>query len=126
MFSFCELLEDARNLGGVAARTAVSVAVPIPGAGIVLSPIASLYGEEIGKTVPVKTVPDSMRDSVSIYKSGGRKNTSLNPKDQIEIRSKYAAKAKDLGYNNIGQTVAAVDPGLLAISPDIAVKKNFF
>ena len=126
MISFCELLEDARNLGGVAARTAVSVAVPIPGAGIVLSPVASMYGEAIGKAVPIKSVPEPMRDSVSIYKSGGRKNTSLNPKDQIEARSKYASKAKDLGYNKIGQTVAAVDPGLLAISPDIAVKKKFF
>ena len=126
MFSFSELLEDAQNLGGVAARTAVSVAVPIPGAGIVLSPVASLYGEAVGKSIPVNSVPDLMRDSVQVYKSGGRKNTSLNPKDQLEVRSKYASKAKKLGYNKIGQTVAAIDPGLLAISPDIAVKKNFF
>ena len=126
MLSFTELFEDAKDLGGVAARTAVSAAVPIPGAGIVLSPVASLYGEAIGKAIPVKTVPDSMRDSVHVYKSGGRKNTSLNLKDQINLRSKYADKAKDLGYNKIGQTIAAVDPGLLAISPNAAVKKKFF
>ncbi len=126
MFSFCELLEDAQNLGGVAARTAVSVAVPIPGAGVVLSPVASLYGEAVGKAIPVKKVPESMRDSVQIYKSGGRKNTSLNPKDQLKLRKEYVDKAKKLGYNKIGQTIAAVDPGLLSIAPDEIAKRKTF
>jgi len=126
MISFCELFETAQNLGGVTARTAVSVAVPIPGAGIVLSPVASMYGEAIGEMIPVKKVPDSMRDSVNVYKSGGQKNTSLNPKDQLNARSKYAEKAKSLGYNKIGQTIAAVDPGLLAITPNSIAKRKFF
>ena len=126
MISFCELFETAQNLGGVTARTAVSVAVPIPGAGIVLSPVASMYGEAIGKAIPVNGTPDAMRDSIHIYKSGGRKNTSLNPEDQLNTRSKYAEKAKSLGYNKIGQTIAAVDPGLLAITPNSIAKRKFF
>ena len=124
MLSFCELLEDAQNLGGVAARTAVSVAVPIPGAGIILSPVASMYGEAIGKVIPVNGTPDVMRDSIHIYKSGGRKNTSFSLSDQMKMREKYINKAKELGYNKIGQTIAAVDPGLLAITPNIVSKSK--
>ena len=125
MLAFCELLEDAQNLGGLAARTAVSVAVPVPGAGIVLSPVASLYGEAIGEMIPTNKVPKIMKDSVDIYKNGGSENTSFSPKDQIIVRSRYAKKAKNLGYNKIGQTIATVDPGLLTITPNIIVKKNF-
>ncbi len=123
MFLFYELLEDARELGGLAARTAVSAAVPVPGAGIMLSPVASLYGEAIGETIPTNTVPKIMKDSVSIYKDGGSKNTSFSPKDQLSVRSEYMKKAKTLGYNRIGQTVAAIDPGLLSVIPNSIVKK---
>ena len=125
MITFCELLEDAQNLGGLTARTAVSVAVPVPGAGVVLSPVASLYGEAIGEMIPTNKVPKIMKDSVDIYKNGGSENTSLLPKDQIIVRSRYAKKAKNLGYNKIGQAIATVDPGLLTITPNVIVKKNF-
>ncbi len=126
MLSFCELLEDAQNLGGVAARTAVSVAVPLPGAGIILSPVASLYGEAIGELIPTNRVPRVMRDSVNIYQTGGDNNTSFSPKQQMKVRSGYVEKAKSLGYNKLGRTIAAVDPGLLTVVPNIITKRKSF
>ena len=127
MISFCELFEDGQNLGGTAARTAVSIAVPIPGSGIILSPVASLYGEALGEIIPTNKVPKIMKDSVDIYKTGGRDNTSFSPSDQMNARRRYVKKAKELGYNKIGQTVAAIDPGLLTVTPDaIAKRKSFF
>lgn len=126
MLFFSELLEDAQNLGGAAARTAVSVAVPVPGAGIILSPVASLYGEAIGELIPTNNVPRVMRDSVSIYKTGGSDNTSFSPKDQMDVRTRYVKKAKSLGYNKFGQAIAAVDPGLLTIAPNVITKRKTF
>lgn len=75
MLSFSDffIFETAsQDLGGVITRTTTTVAVPIPGAGIILSPVASTCGETIGKAIPIKKVPDVMKDSVEIYKSGGR------------------------------------------------------
>lgn len=124
MFSFLGLFENVRDLGGLAARTAVSVAVPVPGAGIVFSPVASMYGEAVGEIIPSNKVPKIMKDSVNIYKYGGSKNTSFSPKDQISVRADYVKKAKSLDYNKIGQSVAAIDPGLLSIIPNSVVKKQ--
>ena len=111
-------------MGGMVARTATTIAVPIPGAGVILSPVASIYGETVGKNIPVKKVPDAMKDSVEIYKSGGRENMSFTPQDQIKARKKYVNKAKNLGYNKLGQSLAAIDPGLLTVTPDLISKKN--
>jgi hypothetical protein len=124
MLSIIDLFEDSSNLGGVVARTATTVAVPIPGAGIILSPVASVYGETLGSVLPTpKKLPNMMKDSVEIYKSGGDQNMSFSPTDQVRMRKAYVNKAQQLGYNKVGQTIAAIDPGLLSITPNL-ISKN--
>ena len=123
MFSLVDYIFENKNVGGVIARTATTVAVPIPGAGIVLAPVASIGGEIIGKEISMKNVPEAMKDSVEIYKNGGRENISFSPNEQIKVRTKYAKKAKSLGYNKLGQSIAAIDPGLLTITPN-SISKN--
>lgn len=119
------ILESA-ELGGMIGRTATAMAVPIPGAGVVLAPVGSAVGEVVGMVAPkvnTNKLPTRFKDSVQIYKAGGEENVSLSPADQIELRKKYQQKAKELGYNKIGQVVATIDPGSLSLIPNIIVKK---
>lgn len=66
----------------------------------------------------------NLKDSIRIYRSGGENNTSFRISDQINARKEYRKKAKELGYNNIGQSIAAIDPGTLSIVPDVFIKNK--
>lgn len=125
MLSFGDfLLETSKNIGGMVARSLSTVAVPIPGAGLILSPVTSRVGEFAGSFFPdTRKIPSVMRDSIRIYSSAGHKNTSFIPQKQIEARKDYMEKAKKLGYNTTGQTIAAIDPTLVSIVPNNIIKK---
>lgn len=120
MISISEfLIESTQNIGGMIGR-ATSAAIPIPGASVVLSPVTAKVGETIGKILPkTKSTPDIIKDSVKIYAAAGDKNTSVSIKDQLEAKKKHIKKAKELGYNKIGQVAAAIDPSLISIVPKL-------
>lgn len=125
MISFSEfyLLESTEKITGMITQ-ASTAAVPIPGASIILAPVASKIGEKIGSILPdSKKVPKVMKDSLDIYSSAKKENTSMKLSDQIEKRKKYKKKAKQLGYNSAGQILATVDPTLVSVVPKIIIKK---
>ena len=125
MISIVELFfESSKEFGGMVARSLSFAAVPVPGAGFFLAPVASRVGEFTGGLFPnIKKVPAVARDSVKIYSSAGEKNGSFSPQNQIDARRSYIDKAKTLGYNTAGQTVAAIDPSLISIIPNTIIKK---
>lgn len=118
------ILESAKHIGGMIGRSVTSLAVPIPGAGAVVAPVGAKVGEVAGSIIggDNKDSPKFMKDSVKIYQSGDDKNTSLSIIKQIQLRNKYAKKAKELGYNKVGQVISAVDPLLISLTPKKLLK----
>lgn len=118
---------ESTGYGGVIGRSLVSAALPIPGSGVVLAPVGSLAGEVVDRFAPNVTdrfIPSGLQDAKHIYLAGGDSNTKLNFVDQMRARTKYARAAKELGYNKVGQSIAAIDPGVVSILPKIIIKNS--
>lgn len=118
--------ESSESLGGMLTRSITNIAAPVPGSSIVLAPIASRVGESIGRRLPDinDRLPQKVEDSRLIYIAGRDGNISFSIPDQVKAKSLQRKKAKELGYNKLGQSMAIIDPTLISVFPNILTKQK--
>lgn len=116
---------SGNDLGVLVSRGLMTTASAIPGSGIILAPVTSRVGDGFGSYLPNQiNVPESFKNAADIYNSAGKKNTNFSISDQIKSKKKHIQTAKNLGFNVAGQTIAAVDPSLIAIIPQKLIQNK--